>query len=203
MPGPFHRPKGRPFATTPLPIARLPFNLKRDHLYPGRPAVVGRAIQDWQRHMDGEPMPVLLPQRMGFQQWKTGPDQVRRPWWSSAMSFMGVQARYQSGVPNRVARLSRPQPTYDNVTAAYAHGGGALYAPATEAPPVIVRSASPKQNAMLAMGKTYAERQVPIQAFIAAEGVVRARNARNTFEKKRRALESVRRTVVLKRNVAS
>ncbi len=126
----YHPSKRRPFPTIPVQAQRLPINLLRTDIYPGRPEVVGNAVEAWQRYMAGQPMPTLLPQRMAFQQWKTTPSNQRKWWASSAQSYMALSGQYyrKSGVPTRVATrilAGHGHPPYYPMYQAGAQLGGA------------------------------------------------------------------------------
>lgn len=67
---PRHRSYLEPPDYAPPAIQRLPFNLLRAHLYPRRPDLVAEGVEEFHRD---EPLPVYLPQRMGFTRYKTPP----------------------------------------------------------------------------------------------------------------------------------
>lgn len=128
---PYHRPRVRPFAP-PTAIQRLPLTLQRTHLYPRDPAKVASAVEAYYRHMSGQAMPALMPQRMLFQQnkrYEYGPVGNATNWarpLSSVESWHALQQQYTSGVPNRVARVMAAPVRYTLQEAAAARGANAL-----------------------------------------------------------------------------
>lgn len=125
----YHPSRQRPFPTVPTVVGKLPINLLRTALYPGRQEQVGNAVEAWQTYMAGAPIPVMLPQRLAFQQWKTTPSGAHRYWAGSAQGLMALSEQYyrKSGVPTRVATriLAQPQAPYYPIAAAGMHYGGA------------------------------------------------------------------------------
>ena len=122
----YHPTRRRPFPTVPTAVGKLPINLLRTALYPGRQEMVGNAIEAWQHYMAGAPEPTLLPQRLAFQQWKTNPSGRARPWWGAAQGIMALGDQYhrQSGVPTRIAtHIPSRALTYPMAQAGAAHGG--------------------------------------------------------------------------------
>lgn len=74
MYGPGWYTSGHMAPNVPVALKRLPFNLRRSHLYPRDPALVREAVE---ADLTGQPPPVAyLPQRMAFSRWKTPPYQV-------------------------------------------------------------------------------------------------------------------------------
>ncbi len=143
----YHPPKRRPFPVLPTAVQKLPINLRRTALYPGRPEMVGEAIGDWQGYMGGEPQPTVLPQRLAFQQWKTTPDGARRHWLSSTSSVMGLHNAYEqkSGIPVELFAQLRAQhepqhpPYFPHYMAGAAYGGAQLPEQSRAAAPVLER----------------------------------------------------------------
>ncbi len=137
----YTRRKHLPFSP-PVGIRRLPFNLKRDSLVTRRPDLVQAAFAAYQRHMsENVPMPVLMPQPMAMQQWKTDPDGHRKDWYSSAVSWHALVSGYTHGVPNTLARKLPRYPSYAELLAARLRGAEILPQPATQpSAPIISRS---------------------------------------------------------------
>lgn len=205
----YHRSKSRPFATRPIAVQRLPINLMRTAIYPGRPGVVGNAIEAWQHYMAGAPEPTLLPQRLAFQQWKTNPNAFNRPWWGSAQSVMALSQEYhrQSGVPTRVATrvaASGPHPpTFTHAQAGMRYGGaypGAGSARIGEQPqPVLLRQLPPQPTFDILAGQTNVAAPFPRpDLFIQTH---QANAARAVFQKiqRRNAAEAGARLAVVER----
>ncbi len=172
---PYKRPKPNPF-TPPMAIRRLPFNLKRDALYPRQPKRAAQAAQAYFRYMAGAPMPHYLPQRMAFQQWKTTPAQQRRDWLSSAESWGTLMQQYTHGVPNRVARKVGPYPHYTIHEAAATRGMNMMPQPPRHLTPVVARSVRQNDATSRMMGRA----EPPPSAWAAAQHMnqLRARHLR-------------------------
>jgi hypothetical protein len=157
----YHPPKRRPFPVVPTPIGRLPINLQRSALYPGREGMVGEAIQAWQTYMDGAPEPVILPQRLAFQQWKTTPDGARRHWLSSTSSLMAVYNGHamKSGIPVELFNRLRAQhekqhpPYFPHYAAGAAYGGASLPEQPQYAAPVLERELPTRPTRSIFVGE--------------------------------------------------
>lgn len=118
----YRRPKVRPFPV-PRAVQLLPFNLLRSQGYPSFPGRVGKAIEAGKTYLETGRKPYYLPQRMMFQQWKTGgsvPDGQYRSWDSSATSF--TRLFKPSGAMARVSRIPQLVSHYDMEKAARGHG---------------------------------------------------------------------------------
>lgn len=83
----------------PEEITGLPFNLRRSQLYPPNPPLTEQAIND---QLNGRRASVLLPQKMGFTKWHSGPAAQR--FGESAMSSMAAEQIFAS----KVAALTGP-----------------------------------------------------------------------------------------------
>lgn len=126
----FRRPKGAAFVP-PAEISRLPVSLLRTALVTRDPAATAQGIVEYRERMaagdEWEP-PLVLPQRVMFQQWKSDlqTDGASRPehkdWLRSAESIAaGARA---SGVPNSTVQRVKPAPyTYEQALAARQYGG--------------------------------------------------------------------------------
>ena len=198
----YHQSKRRPYPTVPSAVGRLPINLLRTALYPGRQAVVGNAAQAWQRYMAGAPQPTILPQSLAFQQWKTTPSGRRKYWASSAMSYMALSNQFQgqSGVPTRVARKLAPPPAHFPHAAAGMHYGGAsMPMPVGPALPVLQRGIPPRPTQRILAGQTNIAAPFPRpDAFIET---LQARAAQTAYHKiqRRNAAERGARVAVATR----
>lgn len=191
----YHPPTRRPFPTIPHAVERLPINLLRDSLYPGRQQAVADAIIAWQGYMAGQPQPTLLPQRMAFQQWKTTASQQRKSWLSSAGSYMALSDQFyrQSGVPTRVARTIRAahEPQHPPYRPAYQQAQQYNRMPSFgTADPVLLRALAPKPTTEILAGRSHVAAPFPdADRFIAtyeansARAVARKVRARNDAER--------------------
>lgn len=188
----YHPPKRRPFPVVPTPIGKLPINLQRSALYPGREAMVGDAIAAWQTYMGGAPEPVLLPQRLAFQQWKTTPDGARRHWLSSTTSVMAVYNGHEqkSGIPVELfaavkAQHERQHPPYfPHYAAGAAYGGAALPPQDEHAAPVLERVLPTPQTRAIFVGEDNVPAPFPHPSMFVES--VMATSTRRAFEKVQR-----------------
>lgn len=173
---PYSRRRGLPF-TPPVGVRRLPLDLERDGLYPRQPHVVASAIETYQRAMQTQapPMP-HMPQRMLFQQWKTGPNRERRPWPHSVDSWEAMTSSFRSGVPTRVASKLGPFGVREPIHQAVAQRGLNVL-PRTPQPavqPVIARGVRANGPTSRMMGRA---RPPTSDQLVAVERATRQGNA--------------------------
>ncbi len=192
----YHRPKSHPFRAA-FGFTALPLNLRRDSLITRNPELAAAAAAEYLRYMAGKPRPTLLPQRMAFQQWKTGPDTVRRPWWSSTMSWYEMQKGFTHGVPNRVARKIPPPLTYDMVAAARDRGADLIYSEDTNYVPVVARPVRQDRETGRFLG-----RDAPPPAAMAQQvEALKVRSAHEAMLRRNHALGLARRALVARRGL--
>jgi hypothetical protein len=187
----YKRPKVQPFSP-PRAIRRLPFNLKRDSLYPRQPARAARAVDEYYRYMDGATMPALLPQRMGFQQWKTNPEGQRRDWLSSAESWSALVNQFTHGVPNRVARKMGTYPHYTLQEAAAVRGANMMPQPPRDLTPVVARTVRQDDATSTMRGRA----EPPPSAWAMADEITQMRHRRARLIQQEAALFGARAAVV-------
>lgn len=97
-------------ANLPVAVQRLPLTLLRTSRVSRDPREMAEGIQRYERYMEGEPMPPMLPQRMAFQQHKRmggglAPGDMRA-WWSSAQTLLAAQEESRRAAA--VAPIQRP-----------------------------------------------------------------------------------------------
>ena len=178
-----YRPaKPVPFRVSPA-FTQLPLDLLRDSLVTRNPALASAAAADYLRYVSGQAKkPTMLPQRMAFQQWKTAPDMLRRPWWQSAMSWHEMDKGFTHGVPNRVARKIPPPPAYYPIeVAAAARGAGMLY-PEGDYVPVVARPVRQNRATATMMGRAMPPEQAYIEQTQAMQLQAHHRRALRTAE---------------------
>lgn len=204
----YHPQRQRPYPTVPTAVGRLPINLLRTALYPGRQQMVGNAIEAWQSYMAGAPQPVLLPQRMAFQQWKTTPSQLRKYWASSAGAYMALSDQFyrKSGVPTRVAtklQAGHHHPPYQPMyQAGLDHGGARMPVPGRAAP-VLLRSLPLQPTRDVLAGNNHIAAPFPqADRFIETHQARAARAVWNKIQRRNAAEASARYAVVERRGVA-
>jgi hypothetical protein len=188
---PYKRPKHQPFVP-PRALRRLPFNLKRDSLYPRQPARAAAAVEQYYRYMAGAQMPALLPQRMAFQQNKTDPEGRRRSWLSSAESWSALVNGFSSGVPNRVARKMPSYPHYTLHEAAAVRGMNMMPEPPRHLTPVVARQVRQDDATSTMRGRA----QPPPSAWAVADEITQMRHRRARLMQHEAALFGARAAVV-------
>jgi len=205
----YHPPRRRPFPTVPTAVAKLPINLQRTALYPGRPRVVGNAVEAWQHYMAGQPQPTLLPQGFALSKWKTTPSGRRRWWLAGPMSYMAVSNEYyqKSGVPTRIAtRLIQRHhhPAYFPQTAAgLRYGGAQMPVPVGPAEPVLMRAMPRRLTADLLAGQTHIPAPFPRPgAFIETVQARSARAVKRKIDRRNAAEAGARAAVAARQGVA-
>lgn len=167
---PFRRGNYIPFRSPPA-IHNLPINLLRQSNYPRRPGLVREAITQYDERMAGAPKPMILPQRMAFQAWKTTPGQVQRTWDSSAQSFVALNRQFVHGVPSRVVRYMAEPPRNEIVMAAVSRGANHMPQPPLSPHPVIARPVRANDGTSRTAGRYSAPPQAHEEQWLALYGV--------------------------------